>query len=148
MARQVDPNNSGSKTNGFARRQVDVTAEWPGRAVELVTGSIEQKRRYREYKARVERLPEGYRRAIDALQWYSYYFGHVTTESGLSMLEGLAGLFEQGAASGTPVREIVGADPVKFAEAFISKYPDGQWIAWERERLTSAIARTEDEGSR
>ena len=57
------------------------------------------------------------------------------------MLEDLADLFEQSAANGTPVREIVGEDPVEFAEAFLRNYPEGQWIGRERERLTNAIDR-------
>ena len=106
---------------------------------------IEQKRRYRQYKARVEQLPQSYRAAIEALQRFSYYFGHGTSEGGLTMLEDLADLFEQGAASGTPVREIVGDDPVEFAEEFLKNYPQGQWIVRERDRLTSAIDRATQE---
>ena len=120
---------------------------WTRRAVEHATGSIEQKKRYRQYKARVERLPASYRTAVDALQRYSYYFGHGTADSGLSMLEDLADLFEQAAADGTPVREIVGEDPVEFAEAFLRNYPEGQWIIRERERLTSAIDRAAGEAT-
>ncbi len=112
-----------------------------------IYGPVEQKRRYRQYKARVEQLPASYHTAIDALQRYSYYFGHGTAEGGLSMLEDLADLFEQGAASGTPIREIVGADPVEFAEAFLRNYPQGQWITRERERLTSAIDRAAGAGT-
>ncbi len=114
-----------------------------------VYGPVEQKRRYRQYKARVERLPASYRTAVEALQRYSYYFGHGTAEGGLSMLDDLADLFEQAAASGTPVREIVGEDPVEFAEAFLRNYPQGQWIIRERDRLTSAIDRAagEDTGT-
>jgi DNA-binding ferritin-like protein (Dps family) len=117
--------------------------------LETVYGPLEQKRRYRQYKARVERLPAGYRTAVDALQRYSYYFGHGTTEGGLSMLEDLVDLFEQSAASGTPVREVVGEDPVEFAEAFLRNYPQGQWIVRERDRLTGAIERAtrEDTGN-
>jgi DNA-binding ferritin-like protein (Dps family) len=111
----------------------------------MAAGWIKQKKRYRQYKARVERLPASYRTAVDAVQRYSYYFGHGTTEGGLAMFEDLADLFEQGAASGTPVREIVGDDPVEFAEAFIRNYPQGQWIVRERDRLTSAIERAEKE---
>ncbi len=115
----------------------------------MTTGWIKQKRRYRQYKARTERLPESYRTAIAALQRYSYYFGHGTADGGLSMLEDLVGLFEQGAASATPVREIVGEDPVEFAEAFLQNYPHGQWIVRERDRLTRAIERAagEDAGN-
>jgi DNA-binding ferritin-like protein (Dps family) len=62
-----------------------------------------------------------------------------------SMLDDLADLFEQDAADGTPVREIVGEDPVEFAEAFLRNYPAGQWITRERERLTRAIERAAGE---
>jgi DNA-binding ferritin-like protein (Dps family) len=31
--------------------------------LEMVTGSLEDKRRYRQYKARIKRLPESYRTA-------------------------------------------------------------------------------------
>jgi DNA-binding ferritin-like protein (Dps family) len=53
------------------------------------------------------------------------------------------------AANGTPIREIVGEDPVEFIETFVRNYPKGQWIIRERERLTNAIKRAEaEEGSR
>ena len=110
-----------------------------------IVGPLEQKRRYRQYKARKEQLPESYRMAVEALQRYSYYFGGGSAEAVMSMLEDLIDLFEQGAASGTPVREIVGEDPVEFAEAFLRNYPEGQWIVRERERLTSAIERAAGE---
>jgi DNA-binding ferritin-like protein (Dps family) len=57
------------------------------------------------------------------------------------MYADLIDLFEQGAANGTPIREIVGEDPVEFIETFVRNYPKGQWIIRERERLTNAIDR-------
>jgi DNA-binding ferritin-like protein (Dps family) len=84
------------------------------------------------------------------LERYTNYLGGLGDgDSILSMLDDLADLFEQGAADGTPVREIVGEDPVEFAEAFLRNYPAGQWITRERERLTHAIehAAGEDTGS-
>jgi DNA-binding ferritin-like protein (Dps family) len=106
---------------------------------------IEQKKRYRQYKARVERLPESYRTAVEAVQRYSNYFGGGTSEGLLAMLDDLADLFEQAAANGTPVREVVGDDPVEFAETFLRNYPQGNWIVRERERLISSIRRAEGE---
>ncbi|HTU72622.1 MAG TPA: DUF1048 domain-containing protein [Trebonia sp.] len=111
---------------------------------------IQHKRRYREYKARAERLPASYRTAIDAVERYTHYFpGPGTGESVLAMLEDLIDLFEQSAASGTPVREVVGPDPVEFAEEFLRNYPQGSWISRERERLARAIERAagEQEGA-
>ena len=122
--------------------------------IEQVTGSLEQKKRYRQYKARTKQLPANYRSAVDALERYLMYFGSITRgETLVSMLEDLADLFEESAANGTPIREIVGQDPVEFAETFLQNYSEGQWINMERERLTSAIDRAagqdtgEQEGS-
>jgi DNA-binding ferritin-like protein (Dps family) len=115
--------------------------------MEQITGSIEQKRRYRQYKTRTERLPANYHTAIDALERYLKYFG--TGGGGTALYEDLIDLFEQSAANGTPIREIVGEDPVEFIETFVLNYPKGQWIIRERERLTNAIKRAEgEEGSR
>ena len=114
--------------------------------IEQVTGSLEQKKRYRQYKARTKQLPANYRTAIDALDRYLMYFGSITRGDTLvSMLEDLADLFEQSAADGTPIREIVGEDPVEFAETFLQNYSEGQWINKERERLTQAIDRAAGE---
>jgi DNA-binding ferritin-like protein (Dps family) len=122
-----------------------MAAEW----IEKITGSLEQKKQYRQYKARKEQLPANYRTAIDALERYLMYFGSITKgDVLLSMLDDLADLFEQSAANGTPIRAIVGNDPVEFAEEFLRNYTQGQWINKERERLIKAIAHAEgEEGS-
>lgn len=100
---------------------------------------IDQKKRYRQYKARTRRLPGPYRAAVEALERYLIYFGPGTGEELQTMLDDLADLFDESAASGTPVRAIVGDDPVEFAEAFRRNYPVGQWIVREQQRLTKAI---------
>jgi len=102
---------------------------------------IEQKRRYRQYKVRTKQLPANYHTAIEALERYLMFFGPGNGGNIMAMLEDLADLFEQSVANGTPVRAIVGNEPVEFAEAFLRNYPEGQWISRERERLTSAIDR-------
>ncbi|RBQ20732.1 hypothetical protein DP939_06540 [Spongiactinospora rosea] len=107
--------------------------------LEMVTGSLEQKKRYKQYKARVQRLPAGHGEAVEALQRYMSHFGPGDSESLVVMLEDLVDLFEQSAADGTSIREIVGENPVEFAEEFLRNYPDGQWIGRERERLTKAL---------
>ncbi len=109
--------------------------------IETVYGPLEQKRRWWRYKARVKRLPESYRIAIEALQRYSLYSGLTDGESILAMLEDLIDLFEQAAANETPIRELVGEDPVEFMEEFLENYKKGDWKARERERLAATIKR-------
>ncbi|MEV4245517.1 DUF1048 domain-containing protein [Streptosporangium canum] len=117
--------------------------------IEKVTGSLEDKRRYRQYKARTQQLPASYRMAVEALERYLMYFGRGDGADAASMYEDLLDLFEQSAADNTPVREIVGDDPVEFVETFVSNYAEGQWRLRERQRLISAIERAagEDTGN-
>lgn len=121
-----------------------MAARW----IEKVTGSLEDKKRYRQYKARRERLPGSYRTAIEAVERYLMYAGAIATgEVLVQMLEDLVDLFEQSAADGTPVSAVVGEDPVEFAETFLANYSDGQWINKERARLVAAIERAETEAA-
>ncbi|ATQ44445.1 DUF1048 domain-containing protein [Caulobacter mirabilis] len=110
--------------------------------IELVTGSLEQKKQYRECKARIKRLPATYRAAFEALERYLMYAGGVAKgDVAVRMYGDLVDLFEESAANGVPVREIFGEDPATFVEAFIANYADGHWINKERDRLIEAIDR-------
>jgi DNA-binding ferritin-like protein (Dps family) len=112
--------------------------------IETVTGSLEQKRRYKQYKARLEALPEPYGSVAKALQRYFMYYGGVTDgETVITMMVDLVELWERAAADGTSVRAIVGEDPVEFAETFAQAYSGKQWIDKERARLTKAIENAE-----
>ena len=113
-----------------------MAAKW----IETLTGSLEQKKQYKQYKARIEALPEPYGTVAKALQRYFMYYGGVTDgETALTMFSDFADLWERAAADRTPVREIVGDDPVEFAETFAQAYAGKQWIDKERARLTKAI---------
>jgi hypothetical protein len=92
---------------------------------------------------RPESRPSSHRTAAEALERYLAYFGSITKgdvpiDVLMPMLEDLATLFEQ---AGTPVRAIVGAPPVEFAETFFRKYSDGRWISKEQDQSISAIER-------
>ena len=114
-----------------------MAAKW----IELVTGSLEQKKQYRQYKARIDALPEPYDAAAKALYRYFMYNGGAVMDGdvALTMMGDFVDLWERAAADGTPVREIVGEDPVEFADAFVLAYAGKRWIDKERARLTTAI---------
>ncbi|RAX49186.1 hypothetical protein DQ353_11525 [Arthrobacter sp. AQ5-05] len=119
-----------------------MAAKW----IELVTGSFEDKKRWRQYKARKEQLPASYRTAIEGIERYFMYAGSIVKgDIFMQMFEDLADLIERAAADGTPIRDVVGEDPVEFADAFIANYADGQWINKERKRLNEAIDQSVDE---
>ena len=122
-----------------------MAAKW----IELVTGSLEEKRRYKTQRARIEALPEPYGSVAKAFQRYlMYYAGIVDGETTVTMMSDLADLWERAAADGTPVRAIVGDEPVEFAEAFAQSYLGKHWIDKERVRLTRAVRDAEQGGPR
>ena len=115
--------------------------------LELIIGSFDDKKRWKRYKARVKALPTEYRAAVDAVERYLMHSGDTPSDwnRAAQMFDDLAELFEQAAADGTPVRDIVGDDPLEFVETFVRTYSDGGWIAKERERLRKSIDRASGE---
>ena len=112
----------------------------------FISKVVGEKVQWRQHKARTRQLPASYRTAVEALERYLMYAGPGGDgDRAASMFDDLIDLFEQSAANRTPIREIVGEDPVEFIDAFVRNYPDGQWRTRERERLTRAIARATGE---
>lgn len=108
--------------------------------IERVTGSLEQKKQYKEQQARIEALPEPYGAVAKAFQRYlMYHDGIVDGETLVRMGGDFADLWERAAADGTPVRDVVGEDPVEFADTFAAAYTGRRWIDKERARLVQAV---------
>jgi DNA-binding ferritin-like protein (Dps family) len=117
-----------------------MAAKW----IETVTGSLEQKKQYRQFKARLDALPEPYADVARALhRYFMYNGGLVDGDTLVTMMGDFVDLWERAAADGTPVRDIVGADPVEFAEAFTEAYTGKRWIDKERTRLAAAVEAAE-----
>jgi DNA-binding ferritin-like protein (Dps family) len=120
-----------------------MAAKW----IETLAGSLEQKKQYRKDKARMDALPEPYGTVAKALHRYFIYYGGITDgDTLITMFADLADLWERAAADGTPIREIVGDDPVEFAETFAQAYSGRQWIDKERARLVEAVENAERRG--
>jgi len=108
--------------------------------IERITGSLKQKKQYKQFTARIDALPEPYQATAKAFQRYLMYYGGLTDGSTLVVMTGdLVELFERAAVDGTSIREIISDDPVDFAETFAQAYSGAQWIDKERTRLTKAI---------
>jgi len=106
---------------------------------------IGDKKRWREFKARTHALPENYRTAVDGFTRYLMYFGAADGDTATAILEDLIDVFERAAADGTPIRDIVGDDPVEFVDSLVRNYDKGGYVAREQKRLNDAIARAEAE---
>lgn len=113
-----------------------MAAKW----FEALTGSLEQKKQYKQSMARIDALPDPYRSTARALHRYLMASAIVVDgDTMVTMFDDLADLFEQAAADRTPVREIVGENPSEFAETFAQAYAGRNWIDKERTRLAEAV---------
>ncbi|GAA1855168.1 DUF1048 domain-containing protein [Microbacterium koreense] len=115
--------------------------------IEIFTGSLEQKKQWRAYRARVAQLDAPYRDSAEAIERYLLYTGPADGDSLMPMLEDLIDLFEGAQADEIPVRSLVGDDPVEFVESFKQNYGLARWIDKEQQRLTGAIDQAERDQS-
>lgn len=116
--------------------------------LELIVGDFGQKKKWREYKARVKQLPGSYQEVARGLERYVMHFGAVDDGPTLvRMFEDLADLLEQSAADATPIRDLVGDDPAAFMETFLDTYRGAgrSRVERERDRLAATIDRAIDE---
>ncbi len=102
-------------------------------------GSLDHKKRYRAVRKRTRALPANYREAVDSIQRYLSFFGPDDAENSLEIMENLIAVFETAAATSRSIREIVGDDPVAYADSILVSYPQSSWIHKEKQRLVNAI---------
>lgn len=122
-----------------------MAAKW----IEALTGSLEQKKQYRDAKKRIDSLPEPYRTVANAQHRYTMYYGGITDSDTLvQIFLDLADLWERAAIDGTPIDDIVGDDPVAYAETYAEAYGGTQWVDKERARLTKAVDDAKKKGTR
>ncbi|MFJ2740795.1 DUF1048 domain-containing protein [Streptomyces sp. NPDC087440] len=108
---------------------------------------IGPKKRWRAYKGRVKELPAHYRSAVESIERYLNHFVPNDADSSASMFEDLVDLFEQAAAHGTPIREIVGENPLEFLNEYAQNYTEGGYVpASARKRLTEDLAADDAHG--
>lgn len=113
-----------------------MAAKW----IEAITGSLEEKKLYKQAQARINALPEPYREMAKAQQRYNLSYGGLTDgDTIVKMFLDIADMWERAAIDGTPVSAIVGDDPVEFAENYAAAYGGRQWIDKERARLIKAF---------
>lgn len=110
--------------------------------IEKVIGDLGEKKRWWQYQARKKQLPAAYRTAVDGFERYLMVLG---PGGGTAIFVDLIDLFEQSAVDRTPVRDVVGEDPVEFIEAFARNYQEDSWKNRERTRLIDAIERAAGE---
>jgi DNA-binding ferritin-like protein (Dps family) len=83
---------------------------------------IEGKRQWRAHVARIKALPPDYRIVYSEIQKYFFKVGPVDLPEG-HLLSGVVDFFEEGAATGKGVLELIGDDVAAFCDDLIKDTP-------------------------
>lgn len=84
--------------------------------IELLVGSIDEKRAYRRFMKRVNALPKDYRYAFKKMRSYLYYSDLTGCET---LFTDLVELLEASAAQGKPVLDVIGTDVSGFCDELV-----------------------------
>jgi len=79
---------------------------------------VEGKKQWRAHLARVKALPPDYRIVYQEMQKYFFKVGPVDLTEG-QLLSGIVDFFEEGAATGKGVLELIGDDVAAFCDELI-----------------------------
>lgn len=79
---------------------------------------IEGKKQWRAHVARVKALPRDYQIVYQEIQRYYFKVGPVALTEG-DLLSGIVDFFEEGAATGRGVLDLVGADVAAFCDELV-----------------------------
>ena len=79
---------------------------------------IEGKKQWRAHLARVKALPPDYRIVYKEMQRYLFKVGLIDLPDG-SLLSGIVDFFEEGAAAGKGVLELIGDDVAAFCDDLV-----------------------------
>jgi DNA-binding ferritin-like protein (Dps family) len=83
---------------------------------------IEGKKQWRAHVARVKGLPQDYQIVYKEIQKYLFKVGPVDLAEG-NLLQGIVEFFEEGAADGKGVLELIGNDVAAFCDELIKDLP-------------------------
>lgn len=94
---------------------------------------IESKKRYKEYKNAKEQLPTDYAKAMDALE--KYMFNFAKGDGFMEVIYQVLDLLVENSNDQVPLKQVIGEDPVAFADEIMAQYPDELWIVKMQNQL-------------
>ncbi|MCI1986705.1 MAG: DUF1048 domain-containing protein [Lactobacillus sp.] len=106
-----------------------------------IQAMIKDKQRYKQFTKDVRALPTPYAATVNALTKYIWSFAG--SGAMVDVLEEVLHIFQESAAENVPIRQIVGEDPVEFAENIMAEYPNELWLIKYRHQLRQKVAEVE-----
>ncbi|MEX1638841.1 DUF1048 domain-containing protein [Enterococcus sp. C1(2024)] len=106
----------------------------------LIKKVVGDKKEYKEYKRRIAALPAEYRQVFQEIEKYAWHFSDHSGANMFNALTDLLDLFEEGAANGTPIKNITGEKVCDFAETIVNEVA-GKWTDKQKEKLNHQFSK-------
>lgn len=104
-----------------------------------------EKQEYRRYKRAIKQLPPRYQAAMTALDKYMWSFAG--DDQFIHAMWDVLQIFQESSLEHVAVSDIVGADPVAFAQDIMDNYADHLWINKSQTKLRQNFKRIEDQNA-
>lgn len=88
----------------------------------------------------LEALPPEYRQVFQEIEKYAWHFSDHSGANMFNALTDLLDLFEEGAANGTPIKNITGEKVGDFAETIVNEVA-GKWTDKQKEKLNHQFSK-------
>ena len=98
---------------------------------------IAEKKEWNLFQKRIKKLPKDYKNAMKGIQ--TYMFNFAGSPEIMQVLYDLLEMFEEGAAEGKKVTDIVGSDLGAFCEDISKALPGGNWMDNYKKNLKDQI---------
>lgn len=108
--------------------------------IEKIIGSLDDKRQWKAMEARGKALPSEYRNAYDAIKEYIWTSGSaIDWKDASRIFNSILDLFEEGAAEGKKVPDLIGEDAAAFCDEMVKD--SSTWKDKYRKKLNDRIGR-------
>jgi len=113
---------------------------------EVILGAKKDKAAYRQLQRRADALPEEYRFVFKKMQAYMLNYAGGTGTDIVTLCGGLLDMFEDSAADGKRVSEIIGGDAAAFCDELIRNA--NTWTDKWRTSLNESIRKKLEDGKK
>lgn len=103
----------------------------------MIQKMIQEKKDYREYKDRVNQLPQDYSKVMKGIE--KYMWSYAKDAKMFEHIQSVLEMFENGASEGLPISNVIGEDVVTFADNILAEIQEDTWMYDMRKKLRNVL---------
>ncbi|OEH82775.1 cytoplasmic protein [Enterococcus rivorum] len=115
--------------------------QWSKDGLDSLKTIKQDKAEYKAFLERVKKLPKDYRIVYEEITKFLWQFSSGDGMDMVDLNQDLLEFFEESAAAGIPVLELIGGDVGAFAENTLHEYQAKTWIDSQKTKMNQRVAK-------